>query len=124
MDRFEELAVTAPNAIVIMGNPSQRDYELLDLSTCPPPPSVLENFHERGFQFVGLVGVVNGVPRTQLATPLDSETVDALAAAVLLRLGAEFSQRLANDPELVEHVERVAFDAFMRHLTSLPDTRD
>jgi hypothetical protein len=112
MDRFEQLATDAQRALLILGCPSRRDYELLDLAACPIPESIQRNFHERGFEFIGLVGIVNGVAKTHLATALDSETIDALASAVLSRLGNEFTRRLANDPELVEHVEaqRVADD--------------
>jgi hypothetical protein len=79
-DKFEQIAAYARLAVVILGNPTTSEFVLIDLAE-PLPDLRCEA--QRGLSFIGTVGVVQGVPLTVLAQPLDNAALDALSQAYL-----------------------------------------
>lgn len=76
-DKFEQLAFDARLAAGIVGNPTTSEFALVDLSGLEPVP----DFREYGFCFIGVVGMVQGVPFIALTGPLDNDALDALSQA-------------------------------------------
>ncbi len=83
-DKFEQIAEGADFPVCFLGNTETADYELLDLKRKPLlPESEKENLLSRGLCFIGVMGIVEGVPAAALAEPLDAATASALAQAYL-----------------------------------------
>ena len=79
-DKFEELAAVAACAVVVLGN--GREFELIDLDT--ERDEIKEQkgrLSGSGFEFVGVIGLVDGRPKSALAVPLDHVTTAALSQA-------------------------------------------
>jgi hypothetical protein len=77
-DRFELIACYGRLAVAILGNPTTSEFVLIDLTE--PLPD-LRSEAQRGFCFIGAVGIVQGVRRVALAEPLDNASLDALSQA-------------------------------------------
>ncbi len=65
-----------------MGNPTTSEFALVDLSGPEPVPDFRREA-QRGFCFIGVVGMVQGVPLIALTGPLDSAALDALSQAYI-----------------------------------------
>ncbi len=79
-DKFEQIAGFARLAVGIVGNPRTAEFALVDL-TGPEPVPDFRGEAQRGFCFIGVVGMVQGVPFIALTEPLDSAALDALSQA-------------------------------------------
>jgi hypothetical protein len=82
-DRFEQLALDAQLAVGILGNPTTSEFALIDLTGPDPLPDFRGEIALRGFCFIGVAGLVLGVPRTALAVPLDNAEEDKLSQAYI-----------------------------------------
>jgi hypothetical protein len=85
-DRFEKLLGDAQLAVYILGNPRTSDFELVDKST-PLTDERRSALTARGMEFLGVAGLVDGVPQTQLDAPLDKGSVEGLSRAFLAHIG-------------------------------------
>jgi hypothetical protein len=92
-DKFEQIAFEAQLAVCVLANEGVTDIELVNLRSVPLPTA--RDFTGRNLHFLGVIGIVQGVPRTALAEPLDPVRISALSAAfiayceVLLDAGLE-----------------------------------
>jgi hypothetical protein len=77
LDKFEQLAWDAELAVAIFRNRETSDFELIDLAPLSNP----HNLHARGMVFIGVVAILNCVPRVALDTPLDDATLAVLSQA-------------------------------------------
>jgi hypothetical protein len=122
MDKFEQLSTAASYAVAIFGNQAQGDFALFDLTkgTTFPVENIQREIAERSLVFCGVMGVVQGIPCTTLAEPLDSCTIRALSHA--------FNERVesASAAALTAALERQPKDdseQWLWRLWSLKDTR-
>ena len=81
-DKFEQIAGYARLAVGIVGNPTTSEFALVDLSGAGPVPD-FQGEAQRGFCFIGVVGMVQGVPLIALTGPLDNAALDALSQAYI-----------------------------------------
>jgi hypothetical protein len=107
-DKFDQLISDAQLKVLILGNPETSDFELIDLAPGPLSHDP-HNLHERGMYFVGVMGIVQGVPRSALDEPLDVLTTTALAQAFVLHAERILNARLEAD--------------WLGRLYQIPDTR-
>jgi hypothetical protein len=121
-DKFETIAIKGRLPVGIVGNPENSEFALVDLTQ--PVPDFRREIAQRGFCFIGVVGMIEGVPRTALTEPLDTAAVDMLSQAYIRhvehalqgRIHAMLSARTiapGNDSE-----------QWLRQLYSLKDPRD
>lgn len=122
MDKFEQLSTAASYAVAIFGNQAQGDFALFDLTRGTPYPveDHKREIAERALCFCGVMGIVQGVPYTALAEPLDTYTITALSHA--------FNERVesASAAALTAALERQPKDdseSWIWRLWSLKDTR-
>jgi hypothetical protein len=106
--KFEELVSKAQYAVCIVGNPQLSEYELLDF----PLPDEPE-FLERGLTFVGILALVEWVPCSALAMPLDPATITRLSGLFVERLRCAMEAYTRGDS--VEWLDK---------LYRMPDSRD
>jgi hypothetical protein len=111
MTKFQQFVANAEVAVCILGNPESGDFALCDLG--PHAEDLQRDLVQRGYRFVGLLGMVQGVPRSALAEPLEANAIDALAEAFLKRWLYGGGR-----PEAGDSVR------FLEGLYRLPDTRD
>jgi hypothetical protein len=106
-DKFEQLTFDAQLAVAVFGNLETSDFELIALK--PGPANEPVNLRERGMVFIAVMGIVNCVPQTALAVPVDAATTKTLSDA------------------FVKHIEIVAAQeletAFLTRLYDLEDRR-
>ena len=81
-DKFEQIAGYARLAVGVVGNPKTSEFALVDL-TGPEPVPDFRGEAQRGFCFIGVVGMVQGVPFIALTGPLDNAALDALSQAYI-----------------------------------------
>lgn len=89
--RFLQLAKSADYAASILGNPDTQAYILLDART-PPPSAVSETariFVERHMRYLGVIGMVQGVPRMVLRVTLDADSIVLLTHTFVQRIDPE-----------------------------------
>ena len=72
-ERQSALLRDAQLAVCILGDDSLSDFALVSADDFESPPE--------GFRLIGVVGIVQGAPRSALSEPLDPETTRALSAA-------------------------------------------
>ena len=106
----EQLYHDAQISAFIMGNFSTREFLLVDTALWPPPDCI----HGRGFEYVGLTGIVNGAPRTALAVELDDAALSAITTAWVQYLAARIMPFMRPPDDSVLFLER---------LHALQDTR-
>jgi hypothetical protein len=115
MDKFRQLCLDAPIAVVILGNPETSDFELIDLDFDRLPNERVCALQERGMEFCGVLGLVKGRPRVALALPLGAEIIATLSAAFVQRLEDAINGIKPDMGDSAEWLER---------LHSLPDNRN
>jgi hypothetical protein len=89
LDKFESLAGFGKFPTVILGNPSTRDFELVDLERVPLEPNVAVDIKSRGLFFCGTFALIDNQFRSELAESLDADAIDALAAAYAALVAAK-----------------------------------
>lgn len=104
MDRFEQITNVASYAVAVFGNPAQGEFSLFDLSKGTPFPvdDIQREIAERSLVFCGVLGVVQGIPCTAFAEPLDGCTIQALSHAFNERVegaSAAITADLARQPK-------------------------
>jgi hypothetical protein len=112
-DKFEQIAFEAQLAVCVLANEGVTDIELVNLRSVPLPTP--PDFTGRNLHFLGVIGVVQGVPRTALAEPLDPVRISALSAAFIRYCEVLLDAGLRPKDDFVRFAEA---------LWSLPDTRD
>jgi hypothetical protein len=93
-DKFESLAWDSPFSVVVLGNPSTADFALVPLPGRLSEP-VRHDYNERGFHFLGVVGIVDGVPRVSLDEPLSAPMTDAIARQFITHFEVALGERIA-----------------------------
>lgn len=108
LDKFELLAGFGKFPVVILGNPSARDFELLDLERVPLEPNLEAAYKDRGLYFCGTFALIDGQGRCEFTELLDADMIAALAGAyaqlVIAKMrepadGADWLQALYNLPD-------------------------
>lgn len=94
-DRFQRLAFFAKHPVAIMGNIQTADYELFRLGG--ELPAQLETSAERGLEMLGVVGILDGEPKSELTVPLGANTIAALSSAYCKLIEQAFRTRLECD---------------------------
>jgi hypothetical protein len=81
-DKFQILAMRAHDSlcVCILANDDATDIELVN-PTSPFPEDTSREFDARGLTFLGVMGIVDGLPQTALEIPLDHVRISALSAA-------------------------------------------
>ena len=115
LDKFERLAWDATYAVCILGNPESRDFELVDIGPKPLTEERRRKMSERGLGFLGVLGIVGGVPRAALAVELDPVTQSALVQS--------FLQRIEDAINTVEKAAKGDSAEFLQRLYKIPDNR-
>jgi hypothetical protein len=80
LDKFESLAGFGKFPTVILGNPSTRDFELIDLERVPLEPHAAADIKSRGLFFCGTFAVIDDQFRCELAVSLNAEVLESLSA--------------------------------------------
>lgn len=80
MDKFEQIAATAQHTVGIVGNKATKDYVFLPLAESLTEET-MRTGQSRGWEFLGVAGIVNGVLKVALEEPLDEAATAALALA-------------------------------------------
>jgi hypothetical protein len=96
-DKFEQIAGYARLAVGIVGNPTTSEFALVDL-TGPESVPDFRGEAQRGFCFIGVVGMVQGVPLIALTGPLDNAALDALSQAYIRHVECVLEGRNAATP--------------------------
>jgi hypothetical protein len=79
MDQFEQIIVEAVYAICVVGTGTR--FELIDVVTRARLATVRARC-----DFIGVVGIVDGMPVVKLDVPLDEMTISALSKAFVERI--------------------------------------
>jgi hypothetical protein len=120
MDKFDALVGDAQLCVAVLANQDVTDIELLPLKGVPYAGYTVEGlkqqFAGRDLRFLGTVGLVNGVPHTALAEPLDTFRIAALFAAF-----ATYCEVLQE--ESLEQARKGDEVDWLRRLQSLEDPR-
>jgi hypothetical protein len=123
MDRFDQLVFTSRVASCVLGNPATRDFILVSLDAPPMDDALRADAAQRGLYFCGVMGIIDGVSRTELAEALSSEAIAILSnefvGQVVLTIAARLASLRAVPPTPTDD-----FVAFMDALIALPDNRD
>jgi hypothetical protein len=113
MDKFEQIITGAQFPTAIIGNRTLSEFELVDMDG-KLPLEQLKQLADRGFWYVGAIGLIQGTPRIALNGPLDPQTMTALAHAFTRRVADTLNGLLQPKGDSVEWLGR---------LYQLPDTR-
>lgn len=123
MDHFEQFAATANNVVCVLGDPLSKDFLLISLGT-PMETELQNDIVRRGLHFCGLLGTFNGIPRSDFAEPLDTDSVISIAQAYLACVPQVEINRLAERIYAnVDPPKPNDFAEFMSRLTALEDPR-
>lgn len=122
MDRFEQITNVASYAVAVFGNPAQGEFSLFDLTRGTPFPveNIQREIAERSLIFCGVLGVVQGIPCTAFAQPLDGCTIRALSHAFNERVEGASKAALTAD---LSGQPKDDSEKFLWRLWSLQDTR-
>ena len=113
------MAFDAQVSAVILGNLNTREYVLVDTTPGPIPASL----HGRGFEFIGIMGIVQGVPHTALAVELDAASSTAIAQAWTQYLVGLIVAKL-QPAQPAQSTQTDDSAAWCESLYALSDTRD
>lgn len=112
-DKFQTLAMRSSVAVSILANSDVSDIELLPVA---PRAYSDEEIHRlaaqwagRGLGFIGVVGIVDGVPQTALDVPLDPGRIEALSAAFVAyceSLFGAYIREQTTEPEYDWHAQK------------------
>lgn len=83
-DRFQTLAMRANPAVAVLANSDGTELELLPVMPHGPSEDLdrlAQQWAGRGLAFVGVMGMVDGLPHTALDVPLDATRMHALSEA-------------------------------------------
>lgn len=101
LDPIEQLAFDASHPVrgafpvAILGNLETRDFELIALTNIPV--DLAQRVVARNLVFVGVVGIVNGTPKSALQVPLDKLAIERLSAAYIRIVEAGMDKQLEID---------------------------
>jgi hypothetical protein len=84
-ERQSALLRDAQLAVCILGNESLTDFALVSAEEFEAPRD--------GLRLVGVVGIVDGAPRSALSEPLDAGTLSALSAACVQYIAQAIERR-------------------------------
>jgi len=109
-DKFSHIAGYGRIVAAIFGNLETQDYELIDVDAVPLSEAQAA-IQTRGLAFIGVMGLMDGKPRTALDVELDEETGAALSHAYVQFACARLSKPKGDSAD------------WLRRLFALPDTR-
>jgi hypothetical protein len=95
MDRFEQLVSASQVVACVLGNPANRDFLLIDIAA-PVDDALRAEAAQRGLYFCGVMGIIDGVTRTELAEALSSEAIAILSNEFVGQVVLIIAARLAN----------------------------
>ena len=114
-DKFETIAAYSDVSVVILGNEATRDYALFPLDVAMWPP-IVAHFRERGFYFIGVIGLQNGAPCVAFDCELDAES----SAAILALFLGTYKRAV---PLIEEQARKAQSQSWLEQLYTLPDSR-
>lgn len=86
-DVFQTLAMRSEISAAILANEDATDFELLPVAprgiSDDDANRLVQQWAGRGLSFIGVAGMIEGVPQTALDVPLDAVRIAALSAAFL-----------------------------------------
>jgi hypothetical protein len=114
-DKFQTLAMRAHDSlcVAILANDDVTDIELVNVKLAPLPEDRARELGARGLHFLGMMGIVDGLPQTALDIPLDPVRISALSAAFVAYCEVMLRDALEKGDEV----------AWLMRLFSLPDER-
>ena len=89
-DKFAQLVQVAEHSVQIFGNLETAEFELIDSVEFPLAEPRQLDIATRRLQFLGVVGIVDGRPRTHLSGPLNDDAISALAQAFTVHFTNRF----------------------------------
>ena len=101
LDPIEQLTFDASHPVsgafpmAILGDVKTRDFELIPVSDISP--DLQQRIVADCLVFVGVVGLVNGTPKSALQVPLDNVAIAAVSAAYISAVEAGLNGRLEID---------------------------
>lgn len=98
MEKFEQLLADSAFSRLILGNEAASDFLLIE--DRPWSDEAQSDIERRGLRFVGVLGVVQGRPKSALAVPMDEATIT--------RLAQDFVSEAMASPAATEFVEYFA----------------
>ncbi|WP_263416060.1 hypothetical protein [Terriglobus albidus] len=117
LDEFEQIACCAKYPVAILANTLKRDIELIDLANAPSVPELYTLAEGRGLCFLAAVGLVDGVPMSALAAPLDDDMTKLMTSAYLEYVHEKQRQRV------MDLIPPDAAQDYLCRLWSLSDPR-
>jgi len=119
LDKFDLLIADSPLCVAVVSDAGAMEFELIGLKPAPlttdESREVAEHYAGRGFRYIGVVGLVHGVPRCALEAPLDASQSAALLTAFLT-----YCQAFLNKGPVQQKDDAVAW---LETLHSLDDVR-
>jgi hypothetical protein len=112
--KFETLVNQSAFSVCILGNLRTSDFELVDLNPEPMSEDAKRDCTRRGMEFIGVIGLVEGLPRVALECPLDVMTALALSQAFVQRVEDAINAAMKPKGDSA---------AWLDALYRLPDTR-
>jgi hypothetical protein len=113
LDKHELLAGVGKFPAVVLGNPSKRDYEVIDLERVPLEPNVAADIKSRELTYCGVFALIDDQFRSEFAEPLDADTIDALAVGYVQLVIAKKNEQ-----------KRTISTSWLEKLFSLVDPRE
>lgn len=77
MDKFSQLLSESSFSRLILGCESTSDFLLVE--DRPWSDELQRDIRQRGLCWLGVIGIVNGQPRSALAAPMNAETIERLS---------------------------------------------
>jgi hypothetical protein len=111
-DKFELLAGYGKFPVVVLGNLTTREFELIDLERMPLEPSLAESYRARALGFMGTFALLDGEGRAEFAVSLDADLINQLADAYALLV-----------TEKKREQEHAVSTSWLKQLWSLVDPR-
>jgi hypothetical protein len=86
-DKFEQIAAEGKLAVCVLGNTQTEDFELFAVDDLPRFNECIEERQAeligKGYSFLGVCGLVDGVPRSAFSEPLGRVMASQLSQAYL-----------------------------------------
>jgi hypothetical protein len=123
MDKFEILTQTAQILSAVIGRPETDDFVLVEM---PVPDCISHGLAAQGMRFIGLLGLVDGEPRSAMAELVSDEAYASLSDVFVLQVMRVLGSRVE---QIRDHISAAPepkddFVAFASALLALPDSRD
>lgn len=119
-EKFSRTIWKAQYTVSILGNVHSGEFELIDADKLPLSEESVQNFRQRNFVFLGVIGLHEDGPRMALECELSGETIRSLSVRFLKQLERELNARVT------EQIAKSLGDSleWLNQLHRLPDIRN